>query len=42
VTDALRAAATRSVGDLTLVGVASGTLPFGFFSPGYEVSVAST
>lgn len=39
---ALGAAVTRQLGHLTLVGIAGGTLPFGFFSPQYEVSVAST
>jgi propanol-preferring alcohol dehydrogenase len=39
---ALGAAVARPLGHLTLVGIAGGTLPFGFFSPRYEVSVAST
>jgi propanol-preferring alcohol dehydrogenase len=39
---ALGAAVTRQLGHLTLVGIAGGTLPFSFFSPQYEVSVAST
>jgi propanol-preferring alcohol dehydrogenase len=39
---ALGAAVARQLGHLTLVGLAGGTLPFGFFSPQYEVSVAST
>ncbi|MFI5054052.1 MAG: NAD(P)-dependent alcohol dehydrogenase [Acidimicrobiia bacterium] len=39
---ALGAAVARQLGHLTLVGLAGGTLPFGFFSPRYEVSVAST
>jgi alcohol dehydrogenase, propanol-preferring len=39
---ALGAAVTRSWGHLTLVGIAGGTLPLSFFSPAYEVSVAST
>ena len=39
---ALGAAITRPLGHLTLVGIAGGTLPFSFFSPQYEVSVAST
>ena len=39
---ALAAAATRSLGHLTIVGIAGGTLPVGFFAIGYEVSVATT
>jgi propanol-preferring alcohol dehydrogenase len=39
---ALAAASTRSLGHLTIVGIAGGTLPVGFFSIGYEVSVATT
>jgi propanol-preferring alcohol dehydrogenase len=39
---ALAAAVARQLGHVTLVGLAGGTLPFGFFSPQYEVSVAST
>ena len=39
---ALAAAVTRQLGHLTLVGIAGGTLPISFFSPQYEVSVAST
>ena len=39
---ALGAAITRQLGHLTLVGIAGGTLPVSFFSPQYEVSVAST
>ena len=39
---ALGAASTRSLGHLTIVGIAGGTLPVGFFSIGYEVSVATT
>jgi alcohol dehydrogenase, propanol-preferring len=39
---ALSAAITRQLGHLTLVGIAGGTLPVSFFSPEYEVSVAST
>lgn len=39
---ALGAAATRALGHLTIVGIAGGTLPVGFFSIGYEVSVATT
>jgi propanol-preferring alcohol dehydrogenase len=38
----LGAAATRSLGHLTIVGIAGGTLPIGFFSIAYEVSVATT
>jgi alcohol dehydrogenase, propanol-preferring len=40
-TVAFAAACTRSLGDLTLVGVAGGSLPFSFLSPAYEVSVQS-
>jgi propanol-preferring alcohol dehydrogenase len=32
-------AATRTLGDLTLVGIAGGTVPFGFFNIPYEASV---
>lgn len=39
---ALAAAVTRSTGHLTIVGIAGGTLPVGFFSVAYEVSVATT
>jgi len=39
---ALAAAVTRSLGHVTLVGIAGGTFPFGYFSAGYEVSFAST
>ena len=39
---ALGAAVTRSLGHLTLVGIGGGTLPVSFFSPQYEVAVAST
>jgi propanol-preferring alcohol dehydrogenase len=39
---ALGAAVTRPLGHLTLVGLAGGSLPVGFFSPRYEVSVASS
>jgi propanol-preferring alcohol dehydrogenase len=35
------AACTRSLGDLTLVGVAGGSLSFGFLSQAYEVSAQS-
>jgi alcohol dehydrogenase, propanol-preferring len=38
---ALAASCTRTLGDLTLVGVAGGSLAFGFLSPAYEVSVQS-
>jgi alcohol dehydrogenase, propanol-preferring len=41
-TMALGAAVARPLGALTVVGLAGGTLPFGFFSPRYEVSVSST
>jgi propanol-preferring alcohol dehydrogenase len=36
------AAVTRSMGHLTLVGIAGGTLPVGFFTVPYELSVATT
>jgi propanol-preferring alcohol dehydrogenase len=36
---ALAAACTRSLGDLTLVGVAGGSMAFSFLSQAYEVSV---
>jgi propanol-preferring alcohol dehydrogenase len=39
---ALGAAVARPLGHLTLVGIAGGSLPVSFFSPRYEVSVAST
>jgi propanol-preferring alcohol dehydrogenase len=39
---ALAAAVTRPLGHLTIVGIAGGTLPVGFFRLGYEVSVATT
>lgn len=39
---ALAAGVTRSLGHLSIVGIAGGTLPIGFFSIGYEVSVATT
>ena len=39
---ALAAATARPLGHVTLVGIAGGTLPVSFFSPQYEVSVAST
>ncbi len=39
---ALGAAVARPLGHLTIVGIAGGMLPVGFFSIGYEVSVAST
>jgi alcohol dehydrogenase, propanol-preferring len=39
---ALGAAVTRSLGHVTLVGIGGGSLPVSFFSPRYEVSVAST
>lgn len=38
----LAAAVTRSLGHVTLVGIAGGTFPFGYFTAGYEVSFAST
>ncbi len=36
------AAAARTVGDLTIVGIGGGTLPVGFFSVPYEVSIQTT
>jgi propanol-preferring alcohol dehydrogenase len=39
---ALGASVARQLGHLTVVGLGGGTLAFGFFSPRYEVSVAST
>lgn len=39
---ALGAAVTRPMGHLTIVGLGGGSLPVSFFSPAYEVSVAST
>ena len=39
---ALAAAVTRPLAHLTLVGIGGGTLPVGFFTLPYEVSVAST
>jgi propanol-preferring alcohol dehydrogenase len=39
---ALASAVTRARGHITLVGIGMGTLPVTFFSPAYEVSVAST
>lgn len=39
---ALAAAVTRSLGHVTLVGIAGGTFGFGYFTAGYEVSFAST
>lgn len=35
-------AATRMLGDFTLVGIAGGSVPFSFFSQAYEVSVQTT
>lgn len=39
---ALAGSVARPLGHVTLVGLAGGSLPVGFFSPAYEVSVAST
>lgn len=39
---AMGAAAARQMGDLTIVGIAGGTLPVSFFSIPYEVSVQTT
>ncbi len=41
-TMALGAAVARMVGDLTIVGIAGGTLPVSFFSMPYEVSLQTT
>ena len=41
-TMALGAAAARTAGDLTIVGIAGGSLPLSFFSVPYEVSVQTT
>jgi alcohol dehydrogenase, propanol-preferring len=41
-TMALGAAVTRPLGHLTVVGIGGGSLSVGFFSIGYEVSVATT
>jgi alcohol dehydrogenase, propanol-preferring len=38
---ALASGCTRSLGDLTLVGVAGGSIPFSFLSQAYEVSMQS-
>jgi propanol-preferring alcohol dehydrogenase len=42
VTLALGAAAARTVGDLTIVGIGGGTLPVSYFGVPYEVSVQTT
>ncbi|HVX21165.1 MAG TPA: NAD(P)-dependent alcohol dehydrogenase [Acidimicrobiales bacterium] len=39
---AIAAAASRTLGDLTLVGIAGGSLPFSFFATAYEVSLQTT
>ena len=39
---ALGAAVVRQLGDLTIVGIAGGTLPVSFFSVPYEVSIQTT
>jgi propanol-preferring alcohol dehydrogenase len=39
---ALAAATTRTLGDLTIVGIAGGALPVSFFSVPYEVSIQTT
>lgn len=39
---ALGAAVTRQMGHMTIVGIGGGTLPVGFFSVAYEVSIATT
>ena len=38
----LGAQVARPLGDLTVVGIAGGSLPFGFFSVPYEVSLQTT
>jgi propanol-preferring alcohol dehydrogenase len=38
----LAASVTRPMGHLTLVGIGGGSVPFGFFSQPYEVSLATT
>jgi propanol-preferring alcohol dehydrogenase len=35
-------ASARTLGDVTLVGIAGGSVPFSFFSQGYEVSLQTT
>ncbi len=35
-------AAARTLGDVTLIGIAGGSIPFSFFSQGYEVSLQTT
>ena len=35
-------ASARTLGDVTLVGIAGGAVPFSFFSQGYEVSLQTT
>ena len=39
---ALAASVVRPMGHLSIVGIGGGTMPIGFFSIGYEVSVATT
>lgn len=39
---ALATAVARQMGHVTLVGIAGGSVPFSFFAPAYEVSLAST
>jgi propanol-preferring alcohol dehydrogenase len=39
---ALAASTVRSLGDVTIVGIAGGTLPVSFFSVPYEVSIQTT
>ena len=41
-TMSLGAACARSLGDVTVIGIAGGTLPFGFFTVPYEVSFQTT
>jgi len=41
-TMALGASVARMLGDLTIVGIAGGTLPLSFFSVPYELSIQTT
>lgn len=41
-TMSMAAASTRTLGDLTVVGIGGGTLPVSFFSVPYEVSIQTT
>lgn len=42
VTMKMALAAARTLGDVTIVGIAGGTFPFTFFSQGYEISLQTT